>query len=389
MRKAFILFTLLFLITISSNVTKVQAVSDIEISENLDYNYEKNNMYIVGNQTSLSEDSKNSIQEKINEGYFVLIYDFNFVNTNIDNDLDGEDIIATAYYDNGSFDVRKTFSTNEKNHSQIKKDIMDFFKKFMLNEQFKNTENTLLDDQVDDLSISLLSFQQLAVTDTCNFVNTEVESGEKVVKPYGKIVFVSTIYRCDVDAAFDVYMVDTEVEFVPGHALRNLGDTTFGIWDSSESYQKTKISRHIEYYGYYTIVGEDPNALEYWPKNAPLIRTISTSFGIGATLGVSQADGFVGEITANFGYSQSYTTTDPTMSATTLTIGEEYGWFFEFGRWYDFTHHFQSGQMVEMENGNLNGTFKLAHDFWYEVDTWITWPKDFDYYVSRTIEALN
>ncbi len=229
----------------------------------------------------------------------------------------------------------------------------------------------------------------MATTSTCDFVKTEVESGEEAVKPYGKIVYVTNVYRCNVDPDFDVYMVDTAAEFIPGHALRNLGDTTYDKWDSEEARQKTKIHQFVAYYYGYPSYGEEPNVLEYWPKNSPLIRTISTSFGVGATLGVSQSDGFHGELTANFGYSQSYTTTDPTMSASTITIGEEYGWYFDFSNWYDYTHHFQSGQMVEMENGNHNGTFLLTHDFWFQVDKVFGTNKYITFSPTRTVFALN
>ena len=45
--------------------------------------------------------------------------------------------------------------------------------------------------------------------------------------------------------------------------------------------------------------------------------------------------------------------------------------------------------MVEMENGNHNGTFMLQHDFWFQVDKFFGTNKYITFEPTRTVFALN
>ncbi len=137
MRKVLILvlMTLILLPTIGYN--SVNADSTFKVSDAIDYVLEGDGFLIVGNSTTLTGEILQNINTKINDGYYVLIYDFSYKSSSIDEDLSDEKVIATAYYSEGDFNARKTLSTNETNYGQIKKDITDFFLEFMNDEDYK------------------------------------------------------------------------------------------------------------------------------------------------------------------------------------------------------------------------------------------------------------
>lgn len=372
MKKQIILF---FLMLIYFACFSLQAESstknDNQLSSQENYFYEDNISLIYGNMGLINDSLMIDINEKIPESKFVLVYDLNKYNkTKLSSE--SYDNFAIAYYKKNGILYTKTYMTNETNISQKIKDLSAFFGTF-----------------ISDLNIKTTNLHNIQINQTNEFRKVEERSGECVVKPYGKIVYTSNVYMSEVHPDFNVYMVETSTEFIPGHALRNLGDNTYDSWDSEEAYQKTMIFKVTRtYYGYPTY-GEEPNVLEYWPKNEPVVRTICTSLGAGLELGVSQKDGFVGTITGNFGYSQSYTDTDPTMSASTLLIGKQYGWYFDFSNWYSKTFHFKSGEMVEMENGSYLGQFSVEHDFWFQVDKLWGTNKYITYKPSFTVYAYD
>ncbi|MCF7933081.1 MAG: hypothetical protein K9K93_07920 [Acholeplasmataceae bacterium] len=340
------------------------------IIDEVNYTNQNDNLVLYGNfASSISLD----VKSKLDEGLFVMSYDLHR-EKNTRNDFP----VATIKYNSNGVRYTKTLSTNEKNPIELSNDIEEFANDFM--NSFVSTNNR---------AKPLSSLKTMSAPE--DFVSVEVESGEQAFKPYGKIVFVSVVYMSEADPDFNIYMVDTSAEFIPGIALKNLGDNDYQNWHSEQSRQITNIQRVTRVYYHSVTYGETPNVLEYWPKNYPVIRTISTSFGIGATLGVSQADGFKGELTGNFGYSQSYTEESPNMSASTLVVGEEYGWYFEgFNPTTKIkTLHFQSGQMVEMENGAYIGQFSLQHDFWFQVDRFWGSNKYLTFTPSRTIYAYD
>lgn len=79
------------------------------------------------------------------------------------------------------------------------------------------------------------------------------------------------------------------------------------------------------------------------------------------------------------------------MSATTLEIGSEYGWNFAYSNTgvRRVTHHFSSGQIVEMLNGDYNGQFNVEHDFWYRVDMFLGTTTYITYTPSFTVYAFD
>lgn len=374
-----LLITSLIALILSSTMlfNNVSAKSVLKVSEKTNCILEGENFFVIGNSTLLTDDILQIINTKINEGYYVLVYDFNFKSSSITKNLSDEEITATAYYSVGEFSARRTFTTNETDYEQLKIDISEFFLDFINNQDYKPDNSNLLQVNDDDR----------LVTDstTCNFVNTAVESGTKVAKPYGKITFVSNIFRCNADSSFDIYRVETATEFVPGSAMVNLGEPGYSSYRSQESRQKTKISEYAVFLAGNVYYGENPNVLEFWPKNSVQERTITTSFGLGLTIGFSSEDGLIGELVGSFSYSQTILTEDPTMNATTITLGEQYGWYFDFSSNDESTLHFTSGEMFEMENGFYNGMFCLTHDFWYNLDAgaYIT------YAPIRMVSALN
>lgn len=337
----------------------------------------------------MDEDTSNSIEKMINESKHVLLYDLSKNVVSYKNDEKTDDVVATAYSKQNGIYYQKTYSTNEKRENVLLDDIDDFFSNF-INEVSNQKNNTGQVKSIDANIDASSKVRTLSATSlTSDFVNVQVFSGDKVEKPHGKIVYITNVYMSQPDTLYSVYIVETSTEYIPGYSLKLHGDSTYQNYISTQARINTSIIQmSVSYYGGQVLLGNDPNVLEYWPKNAVLNRTISTSFGIGAQLGYSHEDGFNGSITGNFGYSQSYDTTDPSMNASTLVLGEKYGWYFV----YDTvaarraTLHFSSGEMVEMLNGgNFNCQFAVEHELWYRVDMFLGHTTYIEYYPSFTV----
>mgnify|MGYP001021838444 CR=1 FL=1 len=381
--KKFIIFVLCILVVVlnSSLIINANNSSKSLITGETNFVYEDQKIAIFGNLTDMNEDNSSLIKNHIRNSQHVLLYDLSEEIVSYKPDEINEDVLATAYSKQNGVLYRRTYSTNETDYKKILKGIDQFFSEFIEDVSQETSEMQMKKSH-------MISSVEPASMNT-DFVKVEECSGVKETIPQGKIVFVTNVYVSQPDVEYSIYIVETNTEFVPGYTLRKLGDNTYKNYISSDSRLITSISETVRTYYGYVIYGETPNVLEYWPKNQVVNRTISTSFGIGAQIGYSSKDGLTGTITGNFGYSQSYETTDPSMTATTIEIGSKYGWNFHYH--LDAarrpTHHFASGQLVEMLNGgNFNGQFSVQHDFWYRVDmflgvtTYITYTPSFTVY---------
>jgi hypothetical protein len=343
------------------------------ISLNQNNQMKNNKLSIYGNS---NEDISDKKVRDLNDGYYVLEYDL----SNIDDEDTHENIAKISYKYNG-VSYNRTFTTNESDIAVLTNDIENFANRFV--EDYGN--------EIREMSLSSY-LADLTPEEQIEFNLCEVESGEHEYKPYGKAVFTSNIYVSVPNMTYSVYMIDTTSEFIPGYALNELNIAGYDNWKIEEGYIRTSVIPvfHSYYgYGYY---GEDPNILEYWPKNVPGTRTISTSFGLGGTIGISQKDGFNGSVTGNFGYSQSYTESDPALNASTITLGEEIGYTLTFhnGDAKEKTGHLQSGQVVEMLNGQFEGEFSLGHEIHMQLDRGFFYSNKYlDWSPSRNVRAFD
>lgn len=214
----------------------------------------------------------------------------------------------------------------------------------MTNNYYEYSKEFLNDLLVDDVEIYLdetkdLINQNERGYNESDLVLVEQARGIKELKPYGKIEFTTSVFLIQKDDEKCVYFVRTDTSFIPGYALRRLGDKAYKNYISTSSRQITTIKAMERLYYGYSVVGETPEVEQYGPKNY-----------------------------------NSKPEINPGMNALTVELGKKYGWTFD----YDFTstrravHEFSSGEIVTMANGgNFDGQFTVSHEFWYRVDMFL------------------
>lgn len=343
----------------------VNAKGSIKISQKQDYYYENNEVAIFGNSTLDDASFLELFTTQLQNGKFVLIYDFSKSKSSSPSHNLDEEVVATAYFvSNEGVRISRTLDISDNQSTNyIKNTIETFFKEFI-------SDNSSMESQLDnELAMALIIIDD--GDDNCTFTKTAIEQGEYHYVPSGRIVFTSDIYRCDVNDTISLYTIETITEFIPGAALYNMGLTEYSrIRDSEDAQVTTTLSKFTNYYpGIGWVDGENPCGLEYWPKNTPMTRTIGSNIQVGLTLGYSMVDGFEGSLTGSFAYSQSYTVPNPILNAVTLTQGKSYSWYYDHLGTFNQTTHSNTGVLFEMKNGvDFQGYFVLTHDFMFNVD---------------------
>lgn len=399
MKKALVIKTCVLLVCLLISISlyifvfsvKTSYFGNLSAKENFTYAIEDKAIY--GNFSTMDESTSNIIQNQIKESKHVLLYDLSEKVVSYKNDEPMDEIVATAYSKQNGILYRKTFTTNEKDTNVLLGDIDAFFADFIsevLYEKNKTEEmknSVFLEDNVGKI-INLDS-----PSETSDFVKFEVDSGECVKKPYGKIVYVTNVYISQPDSFYSIYMVETSTEFVPGVALKQRGDSAYHRYISKQARQNTSIVPVIRFDLLdQEISGEDPNILGYWPTGNLSKTNVSSLFG-GQIIGYFDEDGFDRLNTGDFSHPQSQQTTDPSMSATTLTIGEKYGWYFLYdanGTARLEKHHFDSIEVFEMLNGGqFDGQFSIKHELWYRVNPLFGLSAEISFSPSFTVCAID
>jgi len=198
-------------------------------------------------------------------------------------------------------------------------------------------------------------------------MNPVVHQAEKSFAPYGKMNYSIRYFE---QVSYDHYFtrVENSVEFIPGYALYNLGIsgyTQFYLKDSA--YHKTQL---LTYYTPYNDTGDEPKGIDYWPVNGPATYTVTSGWGLSVDIGYSQKDGFSGNIVGNFSRSTTYELTSPSMNATTITIGKQYGWY--YGGFTTTTrvqtiHHYPGIMVEQKTDSGFDGDFGLYQNFYMKV----------------------
>ena len=164
-------------------------------------------------------------------------------------------------------------------------------------------------------------------------------------EPYGYIVMTNQLYRAVIDEVY-FYRVENMFQFVPGFVASKYDSNYESKWQNEgASIEIEGVKVTDDYTGETSAV---PNSLDYWPKHAPNYRTITSGYKTTMTIGnTSSLGGSIGEdgfgltvdskLSSTHGleyfYQETYTGTNPTMSAQYLPSAKGTSWAY-----YDFTN---------------------------------------------------
>lgn len=361
-KKLIILFvftiTIIVGMAMSNNLAQAKDLESI-IKNEKNYYLTNNQITVLGNYPEITPELIKIYEADIAKGKTIIIYDIKGKNTSFHQDELEAGVIATIYKNINGINYRRTFTSNEKNKKILFEDLNSYFKDVMV--EFESKEKVVN--------------SQTTLNSTTTWKKAFDDGGAIVGKPHGKINWNTVAHYTEIYDTSIVYIVETKTEFQPGSILKANGLSGYDDAKNQEGYMHTSIKREP---GYYSVSGFNPIGKDYWPVNSPGTVTVTSGFGIGATIGLSKKDGFSGEITGNYSYSKSYTDSNPSLSAQTLITNTKYSWYYTYNGDKNETFHLESGMIVELKQGGyFPGQFIFRHDFkmvtdrgfWYKAKT--------------------
>lgn len=335
----------------SRKMKKDLSNSDFVITHQKYYFYQSSELIVYGNQAKLQ---KNQINELINQGKNVLIYDY-YLDDNLGTSI--FDLNSAVFYSN----------MNGKRVDIINAPSLTF-------EDFKNV---ILDFYTEKSSFELES-STMAV-DTNLFKPLYFGSFREVKKPYGYIDVVYTVKKYRANDISSLYLVESKASFTPGKTAKDNGDTTYGKWYNSSGYFHVQGLQAVNEIDQVTIrKGGIPKLKDTYPENSPGTITVSSSYSIGATLGYSFINGFSLDgitvskesslgLNISYGYSKSYTNSEPALSTQRSSIDPSiYQWTYTYNTSRNETNHLNTGYLFEMNNKNhdlFEGDLSLRYTY--------------------------
>ncbi len=221
----------------------------------------------------------------------------------------------------------------------------------------------------------------------------------------GYIAYHIAVYRYDVVANSQLFIVTVNNAFVPGSVAKTNGDNTYKSFQSLSGYvhmtAEQAFDRNEEYY-YGIRYGGLPYKKDYWPINEPGLMTIMSSVQTGLTIGYSFKNGFSTDgisissdrnIGANisFGYSKSYTQQEPALSVQPSSSNfNEAQWSFAYSKKRAETYHLQTNYMFELDdskNSMCKGDFRLKLDYQFVLKNGILPNKSVNHSADLFVEA--
>lgn len=373
MKKIFIVLILLFVFTLQANIMVCAVTNSDEI---LNFDTDLNIKFV---HKVLEHDK---IDESLAKHDIVFIYH----TTNKDDD---NTPVAKFIFKYSGRTLYKDYYTIQESSQDIKKEIKEFAKdaSFLVNnpKEIFEEANAAVDESIKLLSLTrkssenskLLngltqdqeSAQQLSMISGDWALNPVIHSAEKAFAPYGKINYTMKYYE---QIAFDHYFtrVENHVEFIPGKALSDAGVSGYSPYYIKDSaIHKVTLQTYQTDYN----TGDEPKGIDYWPVNGTGVYTVSSAWGLSATIGYSQKDGFNGNIVGGFSRNTTYELDDPQFSAMQITINKKFSWTYtDFSKESrDKTNHHFPGIIVEQKTDtSFEGDFKTYQELYMRVDRW-------------------
>lgn len=202
-------------------------------------------------------------------------------------------------------------------------------------EKYKETKVKKINNDIEELTVPVL-----LTTTTCDFGIPKLSlGGTDIHGDYSYIVHEHLVYRCDVGTNY-IFRVESKVQFTSGDAAVEPGYND--NYQSNYGIITGELFKHVEY-GYGTWYSAQPKKLDYFPKNEPAYRTITSGYDINLTLGrtdstsvsasetgfgISAGSEFSSSIGLGYFYQETRTVSVPNMNALWLSQTEGAAWEF-------------------------------------------------------------
>lgn len=245
--------------------TLLQKKYDFSITDQKYYFYQDDDIVVFGNHDGLS---KSTIDQLINEGYSVFIYDY-YLDDNLGNNI--FDTNSAVLYSNTKGKHVDILNLGETIFDDFKEEVVSFY-----------DEKISMDTQIETLA----STNEL-------FVPLYSGTFREVKKPYGYIDVIYTVKKYRAKNESSLYLVESKASFTPGKMAKDNGDNTYGNWYNHSGFFHVEGTQAVNEIDQATIrKGGIPKFKDAYPENAPGTITVTSSYSIGATLGYSFTNGF-------------------------------------------------------------------------------------------------
>jgi len=280
-------------------------------------------MIIAGNVTN----ARFNFNEQLESGKAIYIYGTSGTLYDFYMEQELQDVYALVYF-YGSDGVLKRNTLN-LNFEKTEVDKVYLLNK--IKDYFRNIANLIVQSN---------EFNGLVINvDSEGSAYTRILDNASTAEfpPYGYIVINYQLYRALVDDVY-FYRMETMFQFTPGYIASQF-DNQYDV-----RYKKGEASISLE--GSHIMIQQyhsgSPKALDYWPKNAPDYRTITSSFNLNLTIGrtqrasINSQNGYGVSVdstlssTLGLGYSyqETYTQATPVMSSQFLPYNTGGSWFY-------------------------------------------------------------
>ena len=292
----------------SLNLNNVSKLLDNSFLKENNFYYESNDLIVKGNiENKDSSTYLNYIQNKD-----LLIFD---INNKIDDSYFG------FFYD---YESNKNYylETNSNDLINLKDDLKTFYNENNnINNNFISLASEISNNKFKELKSSTIS---------------------KVAKPYGRMAFTYSLNEYEFSNITSLYLLEIKQQFICGNNCNENFEKGY------ERYYNNSEWVHVGAYQTSTEMGYDdiiksgiPKFKDAYPVTKPSTVTINSSYQIGATLGYSfkngisfdgislEEDSSIG-LNVNYGFSKSYTNTNPILSSQLGEDLSEFQWNYYF-----------------------------------------------------------
>lgn len=278
---------------IISSTSTFYSLNNHSFLEQNNFYYENSNLIIKGNISIL--DSSKYLDNIINKD--LLIFD---INSKID------DSYFAFFYD---YESNSTYflETNSSNLIDLESDLNTFYNEYNI------IENTN--------SLKLIS------SNSNNFKEIKSSTISKVAKPYGRMAFTYTLSEYEFSSASSLYLLEVRQQFISGYNCLENDEVGYEAYYNDNEYVHIGVYQTSAEMGYDDIIKSGiPKFKDAYPVATPSTVTISSSYEAGTTIAYSFKNGISfdgisveGEtevgLNVEYGYSKSYTTTNPRVSS--------------------------------------------------------------------------
>jgi hypothetical protein len=333
-------------LSLKQNYYEEEFVFDVKEIQN--YEYHLNEYSIYANYNSFDGELLKTIISDADK--IIIFYDIDISNNVNKNYEILRNNAVIYYYINGIASIN-SFKSKATEKNVLVEEIEDFVNEKLINiKDKKQNQNTNVNAK--------------SQPDTSSFEVLYEGSFREEGKPYGYIDCDYTVYKYRANNTSSLYLIDSRISFTPGSVANALGSTKYeSKWDNYEGFVKLKAIPAENEVGYDQIrYGGTPVYKDAYPVSKPGKIAITSSFSIGANLGYSFTNGFsldnisVEQETSKglnilIGYSKTYENDEPALNtAKDPDDVQKYTWRYTYVKERSQSFNLNFGYMFEMNN---------------------------------------